>query len=571
MPEGIAVSPGIVIGRAYVFEQYPVKMNMENISESEITAQIEQFDRAVEQSKAQLLQIQKRMEAGLGMEKAGIIDAHLMILEDETFICEMRNVIQTEKITAEHAVDTVTKLFLTAFESFEDEYTKERAGDIRDVSGRLIKNVLNVPIKNLSNLEDKAVVIARDLTPTDTAQMDRKRVLAFATDMGGRTSHTAIMARSMGVPAVMGLTDFSKQVSDHDLVIVDGCTGMVYVNPDKELLTRYQTLQKDYQAYRQRLYILKDLPAQTRDHQHQVKLFANIGTPSDVKIAMENGAEGIGLFRTEFLYMNRSSLPTEEEQFKAYRQVAENMAPMPVTVRTIDIGGDKNLPYLNMPREENPFLGYRAIRICLDRPQMFRTQLRAILRASHYGSIRIMYPMISGAHEILRANAILEETKEELRSEGVPFDAGLAVGIMVETPAAAVEADLLAKYVDFFSIGTNDLIQYTLAVDRMNERVSDLYEPLHPSVLRLIKYVIDAAHRAGKQAGMCGEMAGDSAATAILLGLGLDEFSMSASSICRIKEVVRTLTMEKSRRIARQALELDNPGEIRALAEQQER
>lgn len=571
MPEGIAVSPGIVIGRAYVFEQYPVKMNMENISESEITAQIEQFDRAVEQSKAQLLQIQKRMEAGLGMEKAGIIDAHLMILEDETFICEMRNVIQTEKITAEHAVDTVTKLFLTAFESFEDEYTKERAGDIRDVSGRLIKNVLNVPIKNLSNLEDKAVVIARDLTPTDTAQMDRKRVLAFATDMGGRTSHTAIMARSMGVPAVMGLTDFSKQVSDHDLVIVDGCTGMVYVNPDKELLTRYQTLQKDYQAYRQRLYILKDLPAQTRDHQHQVKLFANIGTPSDVKIAMENGAEGIGLFRTEFLYMNRSSLPTEEEQFKAYRQVAENMAPMPVTVRTIDIGGDKNLPYLNMPREENPFLGYRAIRICLDRPQMFRTQLRAILRASHYGSIRIMYPMISGAHEILRANAILEETKEELRSEGVPFDAGLAVGIMVETPAAAVEADLLAKYVDFFSIGTNDLIQYTLAVDRMNERVSDLYEPLHPSVLRLIKYVIDAAHRAGKQAGMCGEMAGDSAATAILLGLGLDEFSMSASSICRIKEVVRTLTMEKSRRIARQALELDNPGEIRALVEQQER
>lgn len=571
MPEGIAVSPGIVIGRAYVFEQYPVKMNMENILESEITAQIEQFDRAVEQSKAQLLQIQKRMEAGLGMEKAGIIDAHLMILEDETFICEMRNVIQTEKITAEHAVDTVTKLFLTAFESFEDEYTKERAGDIRDVSGRLIKNVLNVPIKNLSNLEDEAVVIARDLTPTDTAQMDRKRVLAFATDMGGRTSHTAIMARSMGVPAVMGLTDFSKQVSDHDLVIVDGCTGMVYVNPDKELLTRYQTLQKDYQAYRQRLYILKDLPAQTRDHQHQVKLFANIGTPSDVKIAMENGAEGIGLFRTEFLYMNRSSLPTEEEQFKAYRQVAENMAPMPVTVRTIDIGGDKNLPYLNMPREENPFLGYRAIRICLDRPQMFRTQLRAILRASHYGSIRIMYPMISGAHEILRANAILEETKEELRSEGVPFDAGLAVGIMVETPAAAVEADLLAKYVDFFSIGTNDLIQYTLAVDRMNERVSDLYEPLHPSVLRLIKYVIDAAHRAGKQAGMCGEMAGDSAATAILLGLGLDEFSMSASSICRIKEVVRTLTMEKSRRIARQALELDNPGEIRALAEQQER
>lgn len=571
MPEGIAVSPGIVIGRAYVFEQYPVKMNMENIPESEITAQIEQFDRAVEQSKAQLLQIQTRMEAGLGMEKAGIIDAHLMILEDETFICEMRNLIQTEKITAEHAVDTVTKLFLTAFESFEDEYTKERAGDIRDVSGRLIKNVLNVPIKNLSNLEDKAVVIARDLTPTDTAQMDRKRVLAFATDMGGRTSHTAIMARSMGVPAVMGLTDFSKQVSDNDLVIVDGCAGMVYVNPDKELLTRYQTLQKDYQAYRQRLYILKDLPAQTRDRQHQVKLFANIGTPSDVKIAMENGAEGIGLFRTEFLYMNRSSLPTEEEQFKAYRQVAENMAPMPVTVRTIDIGGDKNLPYLNMPREENPFLGYRAIRICLDRPQMFRTQLRAILRASHYGSIRIMYPMISGADEILRANAILEETKEELRSEGVPFDAGLAVGIMVETPAAAVEADLLAKYVDFFSIGTNDLIQYTLAVDRMNERVSDLYEPLHPSVLRLIKYVIDAAHRAGKQAGMCGEMAGDSAATAILLGLGLDEFSMSASSICRIKEVVRTLTMEKSRRIARHALELDNPGEIRALVEQQER
>ena len=556
MPKGIAASPGIAIGKAYVFEQYQVNINKDKISEEEVNAQIEKLDIAIEKSKNQLLKIKAKVEVEIGLDKADIIGAHIMVLEDPVFIDEIKAMIRNDKITADNATTIVSQNYLAIFENLEDEYMKERAADIRDVSSRLIKNILGIPIKTLSDISEDVVIISKDLTPSDTAQMDREKVLAFATDMGGRTSHSAIMARSLEIPAVVGLVDISRTVSDKDVIIVDGNTGEIHINPDETLLTKYERARQDYKAYRKQLMKLKDLPAQTRDKERQVELSANIGTPKDVKGALENGAEGVGLYRTEFLYMDRDALPSEEEQYQAYRKVAEDMAPRPIILRTLDIGGDKKLPYLDMPEEMNPFLGYRAIRMCLDRPEILKTQLRAVLRASHHGNIKIMYPMISSVSEIKRANAVLEEAKQELRAEGIPFDDHLEVGIMVEIPSAAVAADLMAEHVDFFSIGTNDLIQYTLAVDRMNEHISYLYEPLNPAVLRLIKNVIDASHEAGKWTGMCGEMAGDVTATAILLGLGLDEFSMSASAIPQVKQIIRSLTYEEARQMAKMALKM---------------
>ena len=556
MPKGIAASPGIAIGKAYVFEQYQVNINKDKISEEEVNAQIEKLDIAIEKSKNQLLKIKAKVEVEIGLDKADIIGAHIMVLEDPVFIDEIKAMIRNDKITADNATTIVSQNYLAIFENLEDEYMKERAADIRDVSSRLIKNILGIPIKTLSDISEDVVIISKDLTPSDTAQMDREKVLAFATDMGGRTSHSAIMARSLEIPAVVGLVDISRTVSDKDVIIVDGNTGEIHINPDETLLTKYERARQDYKAYRKQLMKLKDLPAQTRDKERQVELSANIGTPKDVKGALENGAEGVGLYRTEFLYMDRDALPSEEEQYQAYRKVAEDMAPRPIILRTLDIGGDKKLPYLDMPEEMNPFLGYRAIRMCLDRPEILKTQLRAVLRASHHGNIKIMYPMISSVSEIKRANAVLEEAKQELRAEGIPFDDHLEVGIMVEIPSAAVAADLMAEHVDFFSIGTNDLIQYTLAVDRMNEHISYLYEPLNPAVLRLIKNVIDASHEAGKWTGMCGEMAGDVTATAILLGLGLDEFSMSASAIPQVKQIIRSLTYEEAQQMAKMALKM---------------
>ena len=563
MPKGIAVSPGIVIGTVYLFEQAAIHLQLEPISEEEVAEQLERVKDAIAKSKVQLLALQQQIEQNLGLEKAGIMDAHLMILEDVAFISEVENMICTEKVKAEWAVSQVGQMLQAAFERVDDEYMRERAADVRDVTERIVKNVLNIPIRTLSNIGRPVVVVTHDLTPTDTAQLDRDHVLALVTDMGGRTSHTAIMARSLELPAVVGLRDFSCQVSDGDTIIVDGCKGEVILNPDQLLIEQYEAARQEYINYREQIHALKDLPAETKDQARKVELFANIGTPADVEAALANGAEGVGLFRSEFLYMNRDTMPTEEEQFKAYKAAVEDMFPRPVTIRTLDIGGDKNLPYLKMVPEENPFLGCRAIRLCLERPELFKTQLRAILRASHYGKIRIMYPMISNVREIQQANAVLNQAKDELRAENVPFHEHIEVGIMVEIPAAAVAADLLIKYVDFFSIGTNDLIQYTVAVDRMNERISYLYEPLQPAVLRLIKHVIDASHAAGKWTGMCGEMAGDAGAAAVLLGLGLDEFSMSASSICQVKDVIRSLSLPKAEKLAADVLTLDTPEEIR--------
>jgi phosphotransferase system enzyme I (PtsI) len=567
MYKGIAASPGIQIGKAYVLKEQKPVIDRNNIAEDKIDAEIKRLEEAINKSRAQLVRIKERAERELGSGKAEIFGAHLLVLEDPVFLDEIKAKIKNEKITAENAVSQVTEAYIEIFKNMNDEYLRERAADVRDVGGRIIKNILGLPIETLADISEEVIVIARDLTPSDTAQMNKDKVLAFATDMGGRTSHTAIMARSLEIPAVVGLTNISELAKTGDSVIVDGNKGTVYINPDEVTLREYERLKQDYIKYRHELKQLKDLPAETRDKTRRVEISANIGTPKDVKGALENGAEGVGLYRTEFLYMDRESLPAEDEQFEAYRAVAEAMAPRPIIIRTLDIGGDKKLPYLDMPDEMNPFLGWRAIRMCLDRPHILKTQLRAILRASHYGNIRIMYPMVSRVEEIRRANAVLDEARRELKAEGVPFDENIQVGIMVEIPSAALAADIMAKEVDFFSIGTNDLIQYTLAVDRMNERITNLYEPFHPAVLRLIKNVIDASHKAGKWTGMCGEMAGDAAATPILLGMGLDEFSMSASSIPQVKKIIRSLTYDEAKQIARKALSMEDPAEIRQMVE----
>lgn len=564
MIKGIAASPGIQIGRVYVLEHHNIVIDEKILSDTEILGEIERLNKALDTSKFQLTQIREDVEKEMGSDKAEIFGAHLMILDDPVLIDEIQSKIKADKITAENSVMQIVANYVAMFNTMEDEYLKERAADIKDVGERIVKNILGIPTESRGTSE-KAIIIAKDLTPSDTAQMDRGKVLAFATDMGGPTSHTAIMARSLEIPAVVGLVDISQQAKNGDEIIIDGNEGVVYINPQEVLLQEYERLKQEYAEHRERLKQLKDLSGKTLDGVRTVELSANIGTPKDVVSALDNGAEGVGLYRTEFLYMDRETLPSEEEQYEAYREVAEKMAPRPIIIRTLDIGGDKKLPYLDMPEELNPFLGWRALRLCLDRPHILKTQLKAILMASSYGNIKIMYPMVSGLDEIRRANVILNESKQELKKEGISFDENLEVGIMVEIPSTAVIADMLIKEVDFFSIGTNDLIQYTLAVDRMNEHISHLYEPLHPAVLRLIKNVINASHKAGKWTGMCGEMAGDVSATAILLGMGLDEFSMSASSIPMVKKIIRSITYDEAKQIAEKALSMDNPEDIRNM------
>ncbi len=564
MLKGIAASPGIEIGKAYVVKHEQVVVDTSPIKKEDVGKEMKRFKDALKITKLQIEKIKVKAQKELGSEKAKIFDAQLMALEDPVFMDEIKSKIGNELITADNAVSQVAKSYIAEFSNVEDEYLKERAADVKDIGERLIKNILGISADAFS-LEQEAIIIAKDLSPSDTAQMDKDKVKAFATDIGGKTSHTAIMARSLEIPAVVGLKDATKKINMGDIVIIDGNEGVIYANPDDETIKRYEKLKEDYFDNLRELKQLRDLPAQTSDNLRRVEISANIGTPKDINGALENGAEGIGLYRTEFLYMDKQSLPTEEEQFAAYRQVVEKMTPRPIIIRTLDIGGDKKLPYLDMPDELNPFLGWRAIRICLDRPDILKTQLRAILRASAYGKTKIMYPMISGVEEVREANKILDEAKHELKDEGIAFDKNLEVGIMVEIPSVAVTADILAKEVDFFSIGTNDLIQYTLAVDRMNEYISHLYEPLHPAALRLIKNVIDSSHKEGKWAGMCGEMAGDPLVAPILLGMGLDEFSMNASSIPRVKKVIRSLTYDKAKEIAGKALSMSEPSDIWAI------
>ncbi|MBC9785202.1 phosphoenolpyruvate--protein phosphotransferase [Heliobacterium chlorum] len=568
MHKGIAASSGIAIGIVHVLQDEPIAVNTSLVHENDVNKELERLEQSLHLSKKQLKELHEKTANESGEENARIFEAHLMILDDDMLLDEIKNKICSERFHAEYALSQVAEVYMKMFSEMEDDYLKERAADIKDISTRVIKNLQGRSVDALANIAQEVVIVAKDLSPSDTAQMDKDKVKAFLTDIGGKTSHTAIMARSMEIPAVLGLGDITVQANKGDPVIVDGNKGIVYLNPDQETEERYRILMKEYGQYLQELKAVKELPAETRDGRRKVELAANIGTPKDCKGALENGAEGVGLFRTEFLYMDRASLPSEEEQFQAYREAAEKMAPYPVIIRTLDVGGDKQLPALEMPDEMNPFLGWRAIRLCLDRTDIFKTQLRAILRASYYGKVRIMYPMISGVKQVRQANQILDSVKTELKGEGIPFDHQVEVGIMIEIPSAALIADLLAKEVDFFSIGTNDLIQYSIAVDRMNERIAHLYDPLHPAVLRLIKNVIDESHKVGIWTGMCGEMAGDEKAVPILLGLGLDEFSMSAASILPVKKVIRSLSYQEAVEIADQAMEMADSESIKAMIQQ---
>ncbi len=515
--------------------------------------EVERFLAGRAKASAQLETIKTKAGETFGEEKEAIFEGHIMLLEDEELEQEIIALIKDDKSTADAAAYSVIEGQAKALEELDDEYLKERAADVRDIGKRLLRNILGMPIVDLGSIQDEVILVATDLTPSETAQLNLNKVLGFITDLGGRTSHTSIMARSLELPAIVGTSDVTKQVKNDDFLILDAVNNKIYVNPTPEIIDQLKADQNQYISEKDELAKLKDLPAITLDG-HQVEVCANIGTVRDVAGAERNGAEGVGLYRTEFLFMDRDSLPTEEEQFQAYKAVAEAMGSQAVIVRTMDIGGDKELPYMNLPKEENPFLGWRAIRICLDRKEILHDQLRAILRASAFGKLRIMFPMVISVEEVRELNGELKMLKGQLREEGKAFDESIEVGVMVETPAAAVIAHHLAKEVDFFSIGTNDLTQYTLAVDRGNELISHLYNPMSPSVLALIKQVIDASHAAGKWTGMCGELAGDERATLLLLGMGLDEFSMSAISIPRIKKIIRNTNFEDVKALAEEAL-----------------
>ena len=553
MISGILVSPGIAFGKALLLKEDEIVINRKKISADQVEQEVERFKSGRAKASEQLEAIKTKAEASLGEEKAAIFEGHIMLLEDEELEQEIIALIKDEHASADAAAYSVIEGQAKALEELDDEYLKERAADVRDIGKRLLKNILGLTIVDLSAIQEEVILVATDLTPSETAQLNLDKVLGFITDLGGRTSHTSIMARSLELPAIVGTSDVTKQVQNGDYLILDAVNNKVYLNPTADIIEQLKAVNTQYITEKNDLAKLKDLPAITLDG-HQVEVVANIGTVRDIAGAERNGAEGVGLYRTEFLFMDRDSLPTEEEQFQAYKAVAEAMGSQAVIVRTMDIGGDKDLPYMNLPKEENPFLGWRAIRIAMDRKEILHAQLRAILRASAFGKLRIMFPMIISVEEVRELKAELELLKGQLREENKAFDETIEVGVMVETPAAAVIAHHLAKEVDFFSIGTNDLTQYTLAVDRGNELISHLYNPMSPSVLGLIKQVIDASHTEGKWTGMCGELAGDERATLLLLGMGLYEFSMSAISIPRIKKIIRNTNFEDVKVLAEQAL-----------------
>jgi phosphotransferase system enzyme I (PtsI) len=557
---GIAASRGIAIGPAFILQEFSPVVTRVTLSPEDSEKELDRLNQAILETKEQIETIKKRAEEELGAEEAEIFAAHLMMVSDPEFLGAIRNHVTEQRVNAEAAIQEVVDMYVNLFSAMDDEYMRERAADVRDVGRRILRNLMGIKDISLSELSEDVVVLAHDLTPSDTAQLNH-HVLGFATEIGGRTSHSAIMARSLELPAVVGVSGLLENIKTGDLVIIDGEQGKVIVNPAEDELKAYQVRKESLRQQKEALLALVDKPSITKDGR-RVELAANIGTPKDAQGALRNGAEGIGLYRTEFLYMDRQELPSEEEQYEAYRQVAEAMGDKPVIIRTLDIGGDKELPYLQLPQEANPFLGYRAIRLCLDRKDLFKIQLRAILRASVHGKLRIMYPMISGLEELRQANSLLQSVKNELKESGIPFDEEIQVGMMIEVPSAAISADLLAPEVDFFSIGTNDLIQYTVAVDRMNERISHLYQPFHPSVLRLIRHVIQAAHQHGKWVGMCGEMAGDPLAIPVLLGLGLDEFSMSASSILDARACITSISYQEAKTWAEEVLQYKTAEEI---------
>lgn len=558
--KGIAASDGVAIAKAYLLVEPDLTFD-KNEKVTDVEGEVAKFNNAIEASKVELTKIRNNAEVQLGADKAAIFDAHLLVLDDPELIQPIQDKIKNENANAASALTDVTTQFVTIFESMDNEYMKERAADIRDVSKRVLSHILGVELPNPSMIDESVVIVGNDLTPSDTAQLNKEFVQGFATNIGGRTSHSAIMSRSLEIPAIVGTKSITQEAKQGDMIIVDGLNGDVIVNPTEDELIAYQDKRERYFADKKELQKLRDADTVTVDGVH-AELAANIGTPNDLPGVIENGAQGIGLYRTEFLYMGRDQMPTEEEQFEAYKEVLEAMDGKRVVVRTLDIGGDKELSYLNLPEEMNPFLGYRAIRLCLAQQDIFRPQLRALLRASVYGKLNIMFPMVATINEFREAKAILLEEKENLKNEGHDISDDIELGIMVEIPATAALADVFAKEVDFFSIGTNDLIQYTLAADRMSERVSYLYQPYNPSILRLVKQVIEASHKEGKWTGMCGEMAGDETAIPLLLGLGLDEFSMSATSILKVRRQINGLSKNEMTELANRAVDCATQEEV---------
>ncbi len=558
MLKGIAASSGVTIAKVYKYETPAINVERKD---AESTTELEKFNQAVEQSIKDIEIIKNKAQGRLSDEELAIFDAHLMVAQDPALADEVKNMITSDNCNAEYAVDTVAGNYIAMFESMDDEYMKERAADIKDVTTRIKYHIVGVEMADLSLINEECIIVAHDLTPSDTAQLDKKFAKGFVTEIGGRTSHSAIMARSLEIPAIVGCKGVLEAVKAGDTLVLDALDGEVFINPDKDTIAKYEEIEKNYAEEVLALKAFKDQPSVSVDG-HHIELAANIGTPDDVDSVIANGAEGIGLYRTEFLYMNSQTLPTEEDQFVAYKKVLESMNNKRVVVRTLDIGGDKKLPYLPIDPEMNPFLGYRAIRLCLDRTDIFRTQLRALLRASVYGQLCIMFPMIATLDEFNSAKAIFEEEKAKLIKEGVAVADNIQVGLMIEIPAAAVLADQFAKVADFFSIGTNDLIQYSMAADRMSEKVSYLYQPFNPSILRLIKMTIDGAHKEGKWAGMCGEMAGEPDAISVLMGLGLDEFSMSATSILKARKIANSLSYKEMQELAEKAIQCTTSQEV---------
>lgn len=565
MYKGTGASPGVALGKALVIEHSELNIEKKNIENVE--TEVEKLQAAVEESKKELEQVKERAKVELGEHEAEIFEAHLLVLQDPELIDQTIAKIRDEKVNADFALNEVKEMFVGIFESMDNEYMRERAADIKDVTNRVLRHILGIKVVDLSALSEEVILIAHDLTPSDTATMNKKMVLGFLTNIGGRTSHTAIMARTLEIAAVVGLSDVTENVKDGDFIVFNGETGQVIVNPDEKVINEYRDLKAKFDEEKEALKQLIGKTSITLDGRH-VELAGNIGSPNDLEGLIKNDAEGVGLYRTEFLYMDKEDdFPSEEEQYEAYKAVLEGMNGKPIVIRTLDIGGDKELKYFKMDEEMNPFLGYRAIRLCLDRTDIFKTQLRALYRASVHGKLRIMFPMISSLEELLKAKAIIKEVLAEMDAEGIEYSKDVEVGMMIEIPSAAVISDILAKHVDFFSIGTNDLIQYTCAVDRMNQKISYLYNQFNPAVLRLIKMVIDNAHKEGKWVGMCGESAGDQRMIPILLGMGLDEFSMSPISILPARKFITSVKYEDMKKFANEVLTMGTAEEIKAYVD----
>ncbi len=559
---GIAVSAGVCRGKILVLHRTQHVITRRELPDNEVESEARRFEQCLVKTRQQITEIQRRVAASMSATEADIFDAHLLMLEDRVLIDEVLRLIHTQKVSAEFAFHTVAERYVAALANVDDEYLRERASDLRDLSGRVLENLLEVKdALDVRHLSEPCILVSHDLSPSTTAQLDKKFVLGFATDIGGKTSHTAIMARSLDIPAAVGLQNASEELETGDYALLDGYNGTLIVNPTDQTLFEYGQLAKIKASLGEKLREIQRQPAVTLDGK-TIVLSANIEDQNDVESVIAHGAEGVGLFRTEFLFINREQLPGEEEQYQAYRQVAAALKPAPVIIRTLDLGGDKFASHLQLAQEMNPFLGWRAIRFCLAQPELFRAQLRAILRASADGNVKMMYPMISGLDELNRANALVEKCKTELRAEKIPFDENLEIGAMIEIPSAALVADALAKRVKFFSIGSNDLIQYTLAADRTNEKVSHLYEPTHPAILRLIKTTVDAAHANGIWAGVCGEVAGDVVLAPLLVGLGVDELSAAPPVIDEVKYIIRRIKLSEARALADFALQCESPSEI---------